>query len=412
MEGQRFSILGQAWTEDDPGWQSVLARAHDTTERPRCLCVPGGVEMYVARHGQLVVKRMPDSGSRHHPACPSYELPAQASGLEELLGEAVIESETGEVDLRVDFPWTRTNGRGRGSAQRESDPAAEVAVERRCMSLRALMHYLFERAGFNRWTPAMEGRRNQGVLHKYLMEAAADVSVKGEALVDRLYVPEPFSEATRAEASCRRRQKLALLRHGEGSVPLALVMGEFKLSEPAVGGHRVWVKHMPDAPLLADDKAWRRIERAFAPVLQAPDADTGHKVRLMLAALVRARREYTYQIDAAYLMLMSEEWIPLEGVHEVPLVQALVAQRRRFLKPLRYDARSAAGFANALLLDAGPGLVPLHLVSGFMSPTDRGAKERSLARADGDAWVWRTDRPMPPLPAVSTASRSASLRAS
>jgi hypothetical protein len=41
------------------------------------------------------------------------------------------------------------------------------------MSLRALLHFLYERAGFNRWYPAMEGRRNQGVLHKYLCEAAS-----------------------------------------------------------------------------------------------------------------------------------------------------------------------------------------------------------------------------------------------
>ena len=33
-------------------------------------------------------------------------------------------------------------------------------------------------------------------------------------------------------------------------------------------------------------------------------------------------------------MLTSEEWIPLEGVHEAPLVRALVAQGRRFVKPL------------------------------------------------------------------------------
>lgn len=341
MDGQRFSILGRVWSDDDPQWQQVLARVHDTAERPRCLCVPGGVEMYVAQHRQLVVKRMPDTGSRHHPGCPSYELPAQDSGLGELLGEAVLESDTGSVNLRVDFPWMRT-GRT-GVVRGDAELPAEVVVEKRRMSLRALMHYLFERAGFNRWTPAMEGKRNQGVLYKYLMDAAADVSVKGEALVDRLYVPEPFNEATRSEAAARRRKKFAMLRPAEGSSPLALVMGEFKACEPAADGRRVWVRHMPDAPLLVGEKTWRRVERIFAPLLQARDADTGCRMRLMLAALVRARREYTYEIDAASLMLASSDWIPLDGVHEAPLVQALIAQRRRFVKPLRYDAKSAAG---------------------------------------------------------------------
>jgi hypothetical protein len=54
--------------------------------------MPGGVEMYVARHSLFVVKRMPDSGSTHHPGCPSYEPEARQSGLGELVGEAVLES--------------------------------------------------------------------------------------------------------------------------------------------------------------------------------------------------------------------------------------------------------------------------------------------------------------------------------
>ena len=101
-------------------------------------------------------------------------------------------------------------------------------------------------------------------------------------------------------------------------------------------------------------------------------------------------------------MLTSEHWIPVEGVHELPLIQALVAQQRRFVKPLRYDARSVSGFANALLLDAGPSALPLHLISPFMSPEERAAKERAIAARGTEAWVWRTEDVMPPLPAVLT----------
>lgn len=397
MEGQRFSILGRIWSYDDPQLQDVLARVHDTGERPRCLCVPGGVEMYVACHQQLVVKRMPGSGSRHHPGCPSFELPAQDSGLGELLGEAVLEAEGGGVSLRVDFPWLRTTRTG--SARAADEPPGEVVREKRRMSLRALTHYLFERAGFNRWTPAMEGRRTQGVLHKYLMESAAEITVKGEALAERLYVPEPFNEATRSEAAMRRREKLGVLRPVDGGIPLALVMGEFKLCEAASGGRRVWIRHMPDVPLLVAEKTWQRIERVFAALLQARDADTGYRLRLMLTALVRARREFTYEIDAASLMLASGDWIPLEGAHEVVLVQALVEQRRRFVKPLRYDARSAAGFPNAMLVDVGPRPLPLHLLSVFMTPADRVLKERAAARVADGGWLWRTEHRMPTLPA-------------
>ena len=92
-----------------------------------------------------------------------------------------------------------------------------------------------------------------------------------------------------------------------------------------------------------------------------------------------------------------------EGVHELPLIEALVTQGRRFLKPLRYDASDAEAFPNALLLDAGSIARPLHLLSPFMSERARAAKLRLIREASPEPWVWGTDRPMPPLPATGTA---------
>ena len=134
MDVQRFSIKGRVLADDDPQLQDALAQVHETPERPRCLCVRGGIEMYVARHRQFVVKRMPETGSLHAPFCPSYEPEAQQSGLGELLGESVLEREPGKVELRVDFPWTRTTGPGAGC--RAPHDVAEISRERHRMSLR------------------------------------------------------------------------------------------------------------------------------------------------------------------------------------------------------------------------------------------------------------------------------------
>ena len=172
-DSQRFSIKGRVVDASAPDMQDMLAHVYETPERPRCLCVPGGVEMYVARHRQFVVKRMPETGCRHHPSCPSFEPEWQQSGLGELVGEAVLEMVPGQIQLRVDFPWVRTVGRS--LVRGETHDVNEVEAPRRRMSLHALMHFLFERAGFNRWSPAMEGKRNQGVLHKYLMNAAEEI---------------------------------------------------------------------------------------------------------------------------------------------------------------------------------------------------------------------------------------------
>jgi len=403
MDDQRFFINGSVYGTTDARLQDALARIYETPERPRCMCVQGGIEMYVAKHRLFLIKRMPETGARHHPSCPSYESELHQSGLGELLGESIIEHSPVSVELRVDFPFVRIPGRTIPRGERQ-DPS-EVHIPRRRMSLRAVMHFLFERAGMNRWTPAMDGKRNQGVLHKYLMEAADDVMTKGLPLSERLYVPEPFNEATKSQTGERRRGKLAVLQSSgdETQFKMALVLGEFKSSEATAFGRKVWVRHMPDTPLLIDTKAWERIERVYGHLFEARDADTARKPRVVMCALIYAKREHIYQIDTASFMLTTEQWIPLDGIHEIGLIDALVAHQRRFIKPLRYDAKSAAQFPNALLLDVGETPVALHVLSGFMAPKDRGIKEKTLKSGDGTPWVWITDSPMPALPGATKA---------
>ena len=394
---QRLAIRGKVWSTGEAGIQEALAAVHGTPERPRCLCVPGGVEMYVARLREFVVKRMPNAGNRHHPSCGSFEPDAAQSGLGPLSGSAVRELDTGRTELRVDFAWSRRSGRS--DVKSVATESGQVETTARRMSLRAVTHFLFERAGFNRWTPAMTGRRNWGVVRKFLLEAAADIDVAGGPLADRLFVPEAFNEAAKADAARRRREKLAMLSPRDGLTPLALMIGEFKTVEAVEEGRRIWVRHMPDVPLLVADRIWERLLRRYAAMFEARDADTGVRVRLVMTALVKARRELTYEIDAASLMMTSEQWIPVEGVHELPLIEALGKAGRRFIKPLRYDAPIPEVFANALLLDVGPEARPLHVLSPYMNERGRTAKRRAMEHSPCDAWVWETDQPFPPLPA-------------
>lgn len=210
MEPTRYFIKGYSYAAADPELQDALARVYGSPERPRCLCASGGVEMYIAKHADYVVKRMPDTGHQHHPTCPSFELDPGMSGLGELAGEAIIEHSPDLVEVRTDFAMSRMQGNAVQRGEAVDDPA-EVRAPRRRMSLRALLHFLYDRAGFNRWYPAMEGRRNQGVLHKYLAEAAKGVLLKGVLLEERLYVPDPFRAELKHEIGERRRRKLAVL---------------------------------------------------------------------------------------------------------------------------------------------------------------------------------------------------------
>ncbi|MEQ1803786.1 MAG: DUF1173 family protein [Burkholderiaceae bacterium] len=399
MAPNRYFIKGRIYPAGDQGLQDGLARVYGSSERPRCMCVPGGVEMYIAKHAEYVVKRMPDTGNQHHPTCPSFEPEPGTSGLSELLGDAIIEHSPDRVEVRTDFPISRIAGRSMPRAEVLVDPP-EVNAPRKRMSLRALLHFLYERAGFNRWYPAMEGRRNQGVLHKYLSEAARGVLLKGTTLDERLYVPEPFRAEFKEQIGERRRKKLALLMSPEdaGQFKMAILIGEYNGSEATNVGRRIIIKHMPDVPLYIENGAWVRVERSYGAVLQARDADVMTKPRVILAALIYATREIIYQIDTLTMMLTTDQWVPLEGMHELRLIEALQGEQRAFIKPLRYDAKSTAGFPNVLLLDCGKVPLPMHLLSAFADAKERAMKEKAVAIGGMPAWLWDSDKEMPPIP--------------
>jgi hypothetical protein len=379
------------------------------------MCVPDGVEMYVAKHAEFVIKRMPDTGRLHQVCCPSFEPEPGVSGLGELLGEAIVEHAPEHIEIRTSFPLARlaAGHLGLSTACRETpgEPRAVNASQRR-MSLRAVLHFLYDRAGFNRWYPAMEGRRSQSVIRRHLLAAAHGVALKGAMLEERLFVPEQFRAGEADQIAQRRRQRLSMMlsRDSEEQFKMAILIGQLNGDEATAYGRRLTVKHMPDVPLYVDDKTWTRTERAFGATLQAVDADVEHRPRVLMAALIRAKREHLYQVDSLSLMLVTEQWIPLDGLHELPLIEALRREGRSFMKPLKFDAKTSAGFPNVLLLDAGDAPVPLHVASPFLAAKERAAKERAVNTGGQGVWLWRTDEPMPALPAMtpqSTRSRQA-----
>ncbi len=209
MDEQRYLINGRIFAAHDPGLQEALARVHGTPARPRCLCIAEGVEMYVSKFSDFVIKRMPETGGEHRPTCPSYELPANESGLGEVLGEAIIERGQEGVELRLDFPLTRRVGRSFAAASPQSP--AEVTVVRKALSLRGLLHYLWERAGFNRWYPRMQGKRSYWVLRKFLLHASEEVETKGLRLAERVFIPENFSREQAAEIAQTPTKRLSIL---------------------------------------------------------------------------------------------------------------------------------------------------------------------------------------------------------
>lgn len=403
MPGPHDELLvgGTRFARQEPGLALALSQALAARQRPRCLCRSPGVEMYIARLGQSYqVKRMPGTGSLHDPACASYEPPAELSGLGPLLGTAIVEDpSTGLTRLKLDFAMSRRSGANSAQVSGTS-PGSGVAAGSR-LSLRGLLHYLWDQAGLTRWQAGFAGRRNWAVVRRHLLQAAEHKTIGSAALLSRLYIPEPFHNDQRAALDARREARWLQIQNGAVHAhPLMLMIAELKELSPARHGYRALLKHLPDTPMLLDEALYQRMTLRFSTELALWGmSDELHVVMMATMALTTAGVPTIFELT---LMLVSGEWLPLDDRHDQVLVSQLVRSDRSFIKCLRYNLAAHAGLARAALLDAAAEPVPLRI-----AVTDAQAVEEHVEPTDTPTWVWRAlCAPMPALPNRSLSGRA------
>lgn len=383
---------------DEPA-EELLAGAYARREHPLCLCCPEGVAMYIARFGERhVLKRMPGTGPLHNVECDSYEPPSGLSGLVSVEGEAIVENvEDGTTALKLGFSLSKLAGRAAPAAG-ENMAASEAKADGARLSLKAMLHFLWDRAGFNRWRPAMAGRRNWAVLRKFLLEAASTSMTKGKPLSYSLYIPEMF-DAKREDAIVRRRgELLSRAIHSDGKRrSLGIMIGEVKEIAPSRIGARLVVKHAPGFPFMLAEDVERRIRKTFANELALWDSN--EESHLVAVATFGIGSAGVATVEAIALMTVNENWIPVETGYEAMLIERLTKGGASFVKSLRYNLPAAEPMASLFVTRAGGGSTALYLVPDGADAAFRERLEELIGESGMAAWVWDIGSgPMPGLP--------------
>lgn len=377
------------------GFADAIADAHAAHRRPRCLCLAEGVEMYVARLGEgYIVKRMPETGSRHAPDCPSYEPPAEFSGLAQVLGGAITEDPaTGETTLKLDFPLTKMPGRSQmPPAGVDSDSVTSDGAK---LSLRGVLHYLWDQAELTRWHPGFAGKRTWGTVRKHLLLAAEDKVTRGGSLRSRLYIPEVFSVEQRDAINARRISlwSQAIAVPGKQQ-QLMLTIAEIKEIVPARYGFKAVVKHVPDQAFALDEQIYRRLARRFERELALwGAADDIHMVMIATFSVAAAGIPTIVELS---LMTVTRHWLPVEDGFEKQLVDRLVVDGRSFVKGLRYNLGAGSELASATLTDCADS-APLLFVDH--SGIEGSGRQRHTGDPSVPVWLWNpSSEAMPSLP--------------
>lgn len=350
---QRILLGERTYDIEDAALQAAIKAAPDIrATRPACLCRGSAkpIEMYVACVNHIyVIKRMPNTGHLHDPTCGSYEAPSAVSGIAEVEGKAILhDPEKDLVTLKLAFSLSKNNS-SHSAAQAPTPPdTAKATISR--LTLRATIDYLWEEAQLNRWHPQMAGRRNYGVVYKYVRRAVEHTMAKRLALAETLYIPEPFYSAE--AAAIRERAESALVRcayQRTGKQSLMLLFGEVKAFSEARQGAVVQIKHAPFVQFYVSQVLNTKMLRIFDAELSLWNARP--ELHLMMLGTFAQNAAGMYEIAEVALMVVDEGWIPVASLRDVQFFERLASEGRAFLKGLRFNADERARFADVLLTD-------------------------------------------------------------
>ena len=401
-----YLIEGHRSNADQPGFADLLADARESRKRPICLCSEPGIEMYIARLPDgCIVKRLPYTGNQHAPHCPHFEPPADASGLGQLTGSAISEDTDSGITL-LNLGFAMSKGASRAVPTGTHGPKGSVSCDGSRLSLRGLLHFLWDQAELMHWRPGFAGKRTWAVVRSHLLRAVQNKTARGVPLAPSFYIPEVFSTERRAEISERRTARF--LRGTAGSAgaghPLLLLIAELKEVVPARFGFKAVIKHVPDQSFALDRQLHRRMSNHFARELLLWAASDS--IHMMVIATFGLNSAGLPALEELSLMPVTAQWIPVDDEYDERLEERLVHDARAFVKLQTHDTRSAFSRASAMLLDAAGDAVPLRL----RRPSDehkKGSWDAADPGAGSPSWVWNVaEENLPAFPACRGANRS------
>lgn len=396
------------WLRDTLEGQAILQALHprQQSQRLRCACQPLAAQQaeMVIRHrdNSYHLARMPDSGHRHARGdCDFYSEPADT-----------VDSGGGEYEGAIRFLGDLTdiniNFALRKATPPDHDPVTTVSTprggrsRRGAVGLGGLLSHLWNEAAINTWN-GNQGRKWETLVKD--LQAVVDGTTLGQRpLHDHLYLQKPEQQAwfplAPAEVPACQSRYLLLFKINTAFCAHA---GHAYLKTS--GGHKIFIGKQELEGLLRSHPAARaEFDRRAGKEYQS----LPHAPQLVCLALVQwatIDNAPWLCVQQATLMLTSWRFIPVESQYELQVADQLVAQRRMFIKPLRYDASAEVVFPDFLLADAGEHPLPMEVygVSGNRRYEARKRAKRDYYSASGKPfWEWTPKRQtsMPPFPAA------------
>ncbi|WP_019939930.1 DUF1173 family protein [Bordetella sp. FB-8] len=348
------------------GWKKVLVMSHGKALL-RCLCGGAG-EKRLSIHSisaidKFHLARFPDSGPEHADDCIFWGADPNASGMSAYRRGVVEELDDGNTKIKLKIGLQQRSTKAPDEAEQAG--AKPVQTNRKpgqtSMSLLGLLHYLWTQAGLNTWSPGMQGKRTMGVVHYHLQRIATSTYAGRIKLSQNLLIGAPaegkqaLMNQAKSQAASAERRRLVVI------APLAKHHDESELASTLPISTYHGIPH-----LLMNGELWETLQKRFSREINAWRSGNPSIAIVQTDPPKSSGGNMTAQVVDISLMSVSQDWIPVESSFEVLVAEKLVAEGRRFEKPLRFDADDVT-FPDFWLKDVG---APIPMEVWGMTSTD------------------------------------------
>ncbi|BBQ02749.1 hypothetical protein BSFA1_78770 (plasmid) [Burkholderia sp. SFA1] len=288
------------------------------------------LRLVVRRYGALFhLARWPDDGPNHDEiSCPFYAAASIKDGRTPDALSAIQQTPAG-LNVKLDASLSvRTVER----SIRAEGGSSLTTTTRRAAPLFGFLQRVWLEAGLHVWQGG--STRGWGQCNAQLVAALGDGKLNGKPIHEALHVMRRHDESQAQSIVAEFNAFLDEITTTPQASQRRLVLGELRGVAASKYGFVVTLRQT------------KRTFFASPPVIESAAASfrsawamTGNaSARVVILALVERTRDGNLRIIDLALQLCSSSFVPCDSSYEVEMANLLVAERRRFIKPLRLEA--------------------------------------------------------------------------
>ncbi|WP_416414305.1 DUF1173 family protein [Pantoea sp. App145] len=314
-------------------YQKCLRRAWDTRYIATCSCDrTKELRLYIrsVNGGEpFSLRRFPHTGSHHAEDCIFHSRVNSDGAASTYSGKALTEDPDGTVQISLGYSL-------QVKEVKTTEPDALLPARRNHadtklgqMTLLGVLHLLWENSEMNAWSPAFEGKRSSNTVARRLDEQAKLIRQGTTHLNDILLLQDRKNEnEARTTYAINNNRRLIVI------CQLEVKSAQSGLRTLPVGSFVA--QGMPF--LNIDNVRWNDTLKRF-PRASAWWREGKNVVLIAVTDVPKQGSNYkSAKVRQACLMMVNDQWLPLDSSFEGIVADRLVSERRAFVKPLIYDS--------------------------------------------------------------------------